>query len=83
MFAYILLAAGAALVVLAARRAAGSASVKRLTGVVLALLVVQAGLGVATLRAGDPLGLALAHQANAALLLSAAVVLTWRSRRVG
>jgi cytochrome c oxidase assembly protein subunit 15 len=45
------------------------------------LLLVQAALGIATLRAGDPLWLALVHQANAVLLFSAAVAFAWRVRR--
>jgi cytochrome c oxidase assembly protein subunit 15 len=47
----------------------------------LALLVGQAALGVATLLGGDPLGLALLHQANAALLLCVAVATAWRAAR--
>ena len=49
--------------------------------VVLVLLGLQATLGVATLMTGDGLALALAHQANAAILLTAAVLLAWRARR--
>ncbi|HWE98482.1 MAG TPA: COX15/CtaA family protein [Caulobacteraceae bacterium] len=45
------------------------------------LAVVQIVLGVAVLRLGVPLGLALAHQANAALLFAASIGLAWRSRR--
>ena len=52
------------------------------TLLVLGLLGLQAGLGVTTLMTGDGLALALAHQANAAILLTAAVVLAWRARRV-
>jgi heme a synthase len=54
-----------------------------LTGLSVGLLLLQAGLGIATLLTGDPLSLALAHQANAAVLLSVAVGLAWRSYRPG
>ena len=48
----------------------------------LALLVtVQAGLGVATLMQQAPLGLGVAHQATAALVLALALGLAWRVRR--
>ncbi len=43
------------------------------------LLVLQAGLGVSALLYGDPLWLALLHQANAALVLIAATVLVRRT----
>jgi cytochrome c oxidase assembly protein subunit 15 len=49
--------------------------------VILGLMCLQAGLGIVTLMAGDPMWLALAHQANAALLLINAVSLAWRTRR--
>lgn len=45
------------------------------------LVLLQAGLGVATLWAGDPLWLALTHQANAAALLAASTALAWRAGR--
>jgi cytochrome c oxidase assembly protein subunit 15 len=81
LLAYALLAAGIALLVHRLRAGAQAKGVATLTGACVALLVLQAVLGVATLLAGDPLNLALAHQANAALLLSVAVGLAWRSRR--
>jgi cytochrome c oxidase assembly protein subunit 15 len=55
----------------------------RAAAVALGLLVVaQAGLGVATLVTGVPIGMAIAHQAGAALVLAGAVVFAWRARRV-
>ena len=46
------------------------------------LVTVQAALGIVTLRAGDPLGLAVIHQATAALVLASAIAFAWRVRRV-
>ncbi len=49
---------------------------------VLAVLVtVQAVLGVGTLMMQVPLGMAVAHQALAAVVLAAAIGLAWRTRR--
>jgi len=49
---------------------------------VLALLVtVQAGLGIGTLMMQVPLGMALAHQLTAAVVLAMAVGFAWRMRR--
>lgn len=53
-----------------------------LAALTLGLALAQAGLGVATLLAGDPLWLALIHQANAVLTLTSATSLAWRSRRI-
>jgi cytochrome c oxidase assembly protein subunit 15 len=52
-----------------------------LTVAAVALLMLQAGLGIATLIAGDPLWLALTHQANAVILLGVAVGQAWVARR--
>jgi cytochrome c oxidase assembly protein subunit 15 len=79
LMAYGLLAWGVLLVVVAARRA--PRAVAGLCLLVAALLMAQAALGVATLLAGDPPSLALAHQANAALLLGSSAALAWRARR--
>jgi cytochrome c oxidase assembly protein subunit 15 len=81
LLAYVLLAGGIGLLVRRLRSRAGARGETLLAAFCLALLLVQAALGVATLLAGDPLGLALAHQANAGLLLSLAVTLAWQSRR--
>jgi cytochrome c oxidase assembly protein subunit 15 len=48
----------------------------------LALLVtVQAALGIGTLMMQVPLGMAVAHQATAALVLATAIGFAWRARR--
>ena len=52
-----------------------------MAGVAL-LVVVQASLGIATLMTRVPIGLGIAHQLTAALLLCLAVALAWRVRRV-
>lgn len=44
------------------------------------LVTLQAALGVATLMNVAPLGLSLAHQAGALVLLASATVLLWRAR---
>jgi cytochrome c oxidase assembly protein subunit 15 len=80
LFAYGLLTFGIVLAA-AGARSAGHCWRGRVAILAVALLAIQAGLGVATLVFGDPLGLALLHQANAALLLSVAVGLAWLSRR--
>ena len=46
------------------------------------LVVAQACLGVATLMAVTPIGLGMAHQLTAALLLCVSVAFAWRVRRV-
>jgi cytochrome c oxidase assembly protein subunit 15 len=46
----------------------------------LAAFVAQAGLGIATLLAGVPVGLAVAHQAGAVLMLAAAI---WNAHASG
>jgi len=81
LFAYLLLAGGFALLVHRLRATDASRGVTILTALCVSLLLVQASLGVVTLLAGDPLSLALAHQANAALLVGVAAGLAWRSAR--
>jgi cytochrome c oxidase assembly protein subunit 15 len=49
---------------------------------VAALVLVQATLGVATLMARVPIGLGIAHQLTAALLLCLGVAFAWRVRRI-
>jgi len=49
---------------------------------VAGLLLVQAGLGIATLVMHAPVGLGVAHQLFAALTFSLAVTFAWRVRRV-
>ncbi len=81
VLAYALLALAVTLLVAALRSRQRSTGLLGATVAVLGLLCLQATLGVATLLTGDGLALALAHQANAAILLSAAVWLAWRARR--
>jgi len=49
---------------------------------VAAAVLAQAALGVATLMAGAPMGLSIAHQVVAALVLTLAVAFAWRVRRI-
>jgi cytochrome c oxidase assembly protein subunit 15 len=81
LVAYGLLAYGMGLAFVAVRRRPGSVAVTRLAILCAVLLLVQAGLGIAALWLGDPLALALAHQANAALVLAFSTALAWRSQR--
>ena len=46
-----------------------------------AIVLIQAGLGVATLMAGVPIWLGILHQVTAALLLAVATAFVWRVRR--
>ena len=79
ILAYGLLAAGLAMSVAAFRN---KASPMRYPAFVLAaLLVVQVGLGVATLILTVPLALAMAHQLTAVALLGGATMLAWRAQR--
>jgi cytochrome c oxidase assembly protein subunit 15 len=70
---------------LVAVRALGSRYLPRTLGsvaLILAVLVTaQAALGIGTLMMQVPLGLALAHQLTAAVVLAVAVGLAWRTRR--
>ena len=59
---------------IATRRADVSPRAKQAAAVLLALLAVQIGLGIATLLLVVPLGLAALHQAGAVLVFSAALV---------
>ncbi|HEX2561445.1 COX15/CtaA family protein, partial [Phenylobacterium sp.] len=59
-----------------------SAEAKQLALGLAAAVVLQAALGVVTLMMVAPLGLALAHQLMAALVLALAVGFAWRVRRV-
>jgi cytochrome c oxidase assembly protein subunit 15 len=82
LFAYALLAFAAWFLVAALRRGPDDRRFRGFARGTVAHLVLQAGLGIAALRVGDPLWLALAHQANAALTLGMATALVWRSRRL-
>ncbi len=82
MLAYGLVGFGLGLAIVAARNRTLPKAVMVASQLVVVLLVAQAALGVATLLAGDPLALALAHQANAAILLSVSIFFAWRCRRI-
>ncbi len=73
------------LVWIAALRALGSRHLPRpLAGLALllaGLVTLQAGLGIGTLMMQVPLGMALAHQLLAAVVLAVAVGSAWRMRR--
>ena len=80
--AYLLFAVALAFAVCAVRSRTAPAAVRSL-GALLALLVtLQAGLGIATLMTHVPLALGVTHQFGATLVLAAAMVLAWRSRRI-
>lgn len=79
--AYALFAAAWTTAVLARRSAWLPNSARTLALATALLVTVQAGLGITTLMLGDPLGLAVMHQAVAALVLASAVSLAWRLRR--
>ncbi|HXA39740.1 MAG TPA: COX15/CtaA family protein [Phenylobacterium sp.] len=67
----------------AAWRSSYLAGTSKLLALSVAILVlVQAGLGIATLMARVPIGLAAAHQLVAALTLCLAVAFAWRVRRI-
>lgn len=78
---YLLLLAAAGFAVITQNNRFMAAPVRRLAWLFLAAVVAQAGLGVLTLWAGDPLWLALLHQLGAVALLTTALVLAWRTRR--
>ena len=79
--AYVLLIAVSGYVVFVLRAKAPEAL--KLAAEILVLLVwIQAGLGIATLMNAAPLPLALIHQLGAALVLAAATFNLWRIRRL-
>ena len=59
-----------------------AAKSKLLAAAVSAAVAAQAGLGVATLMLHAPMGLGMAHQFAAALVLCLAVGFAWRVRRI-
>lgn len=81
LLAYGLLALGAGLAIAIFRSGAAGRALRPWIVLSLALLAMQAALGIATLLMGDPLSLALAHQGNAAILLASAAALAWKARR--
>ncbi len=79
--AYLLLVAALVVAVGARRSHRLAPQAKVLAAVVAGLVVAQGALGVATLMQVTPLGLAMAHQALATVVLAAALALAWRARR--
>ncbi len=82
LVAYLLLVVAVGLGVGAWRSKHLAVESKELALGVTLLVIVQAGLGIATLMARVPFGLGVAHQLTAALTLSLAVAFAWRVRRV-
>ena len=79
--AYLLLAASLGLALAAMRSTLLSRPTRHLFLATAGLVLLQAGLGVATLMARAPLGLSALHQVGAAVVLACAVTLAWRSQR--
>jgi cytochrome c oxidase assembly protein subunit 15 len=81
LVAYLLFVSAIVFGVAAWRSGELAADAKRLALAVSGTVVLQACLGVATLMAVAPLGLSLAHQVMAALVLCLATAFAWRARR--
>jgi cytochrome c oxidase assembly protein subunit 15 len=64
-------------------RAMGTDGARELGRAILAMLVVQFGLGLANVAFGLPLSLAVAHNGGAAVLLALVTVLNYRAVRAG
>ena len=79
MMAYILVALAVHLWIAARRRPLPS-SLKTGSAVLLILLLVQAGLGIATLLATVPVGLGTLHQAGGVLVLATSVFLVFEAQ---
>jgi len=80
--AYVLTIAAVGLGVAAWRSRYLSQDAKLLGVAVAGAVVLQAGLGVATLMMHAPVGMSIVHQLMAALVLTLAVAFAWRVRRV-
>jgi heme A synthase len=80
--AYGLLVWGLAIAAALGRSSAAPRVLRTLSLAAAAVLLLQVALGVATLRWGVPLPLAMAHQLTACALLASATVLAWQTRRV-
>jgi cytochrome c oxidase assembly protein subunit 15 len=80
--AYLVVILAAGVVLAAVRTKPLPSAIRSLAFIVGAIVMAQACLGVATVVAGAPLDLAIAHQAGAALLLIATTVFAWRTRRM-
>lgn len=81
MLAYAVLALSIWLFIAALRK--GSARLKRVSGLLLALVLWQMGIGIATLLHMNPHALALTHQTSASLLFIVAVIALWNTRLRG
>ncbi|MGH6985738.1 MAG: COX15/CtaA family protein [Caulobacteraceae bacterium] len=81
--AYLLFAAAFTFLLAAWRSQTASPVIRRGALAVFVAILVQASLGIATLRLIDPLSLAILHQACAALVLAVGVVTAWVIRRDG
>ena len=79
--AYLLFVAALTAAVLALRSRRLPKNARRLVLAFAALVTLQASLGIATLMAAAPLGLALAHQCLAAVVLAGGLAMAWRARR--
>ena len=79
ILAYIVFALSLWLFIAALRK--GSTQVKRFSAILLALVVWQVGIGIATLLHMDPHPLALKHQTTASILFIVAVITLWNTRR--
>jgi cytochrome c oxidase assembly protein subunit 15 len=82
LVAYVLLLAAIVFGAAAWRSSELAPDAKRLALAVTAAVVLQAVLGVATLMAVVPIGLAILHQIMAAATLCVAVAFAWRARRL-
>ena len=80
--AYVLLIAALTAAVAAWRSRYLPESSKLLAGAIGLVVLMQAAMGVATLMTHVPIGLGIAHQLMAALLLCLATAFAWRVRRV-
>ncbi len=81
IMAYLVLAATLVSVAMAWRSRYLSETAKLLSGVLGGAVVAQALLGIGTLMMHVPIGLAMAHQVMAAILLSVSTAFAWRVRR--
>ncbi|MFD1189358.1 COX15/CtaA family protein [Phenylobacterium conjunctum] len=81
ILAYVALIAAIAMGVAARRSTYLSPQAKGLALVIVGAVVLQALLGIATLMMHVPIGLAMAHQVLAAIVLALATAFAWRVRR--
>jgi cytochrome c oxidase assembly protein subunit 15 len=82
MTAYLLLIAAWAVAIVAIRSRTLPRPIGLLAAVLAGLVSMQAVLGIGTLMMQVPLGMAVAHQALAALVLAFALGFCWRTQRV-